>query len=175
MTTAHTTHLTEDKDHRRNRWVKVIVLVGILELPLLVWLWLSMINPPVRFTNHHDQIAAVLRQHGVSFREVYLDQGWPDRINSQTYGANVSIYVNDPAGAAGAAGGAGSSDASALSAASPISGRLECRVQKRKCWFQVARLKIAREELTDLVVAVKPEPTWQDRLHDVLVRLKLSP
>jgi hypothetical protein len=169
MTTAHTTHLTKDKDHKRNRWVKVIVLVGILELPLLVWLWLSMINPPARFTNHHDQIAAILRQHGVSFTEVYLDQGWPDRINSQTYGANVSIYIVDSAGAMG------SPDASALSAASPISGRLECRVQKRNCWFQAARLKIEREELTDLVVAVKPEPTWQDRLRDVLARLKLSP
>ena len=169
MIVAKTRNVPEETDPRLRRWVKIIVVVGILELPLLLWLWFSMLHPPVRFTNHHDQVAAALRQHGVSFREVYLDQGWPDRINSQTYGANITIYLSD------LAGGSHSSDSAALSAASPpINGRLECRVQKRKCWFQVARLKIEREDLTDLVAAVPPEPSWRDRWHAVLVRLKLS-
>lgn len=147
MTTVRTNHASQDKDRRLRRWVNVIVLVGILELPFLLWPWLSTFILPERFTNHQDQIAAALRRHGVSFNAVYLEQGWPDRINSQTYGANLSIHV---------------------SGSTPVSGRIECRVQKRKCWFQVARLNIARQELTDLVAATKPEPTLHDRLRDVL-------
>ncbi len=157
MKTAQTSNLSEDKDRKLRRWVYVIVIVGVLEVPFLMWPWLSSLNPPVRFTNHRDQIAAALRSQGVSFTEVYLEQGWPDRINSQTYGANLSIHV------------------SGVSGSTPVSGRIECRVQKRNCWFQVARLNIAREELTDLVASVKPKPTWQDRVRDILARFGLHP
>ena len=136
------------------RWVKVISLIGFLEMPLLMWLWITPLIQPPRFTNHQDQIAASLRRQGVVFDKVYLDQGWPDKINSQTYGANVTIYY--------------------VGGSTPVLGRIECRVHKRNCWFQVAKLGIERQELTDLVAPsppTKPAPSWSDRVRQLFSRL----
>ena len=144
------------KLHMLPRWVKVILLIGLLEMPLLMWLWITPLIQPPRFTNHQDQIAAALRYQGVAFEKVYLDQGWPDRINSQTYGANVTIYVNGSTGT------------------TPVLGRIECRVQKRNCWFQVAKLGLERQELSDLVAPAppaKPTPSWSDRVRQLFSRL----
>lgn len=137
------------------RWVKAVMLVGILELPFLLWLWLAPLMEPQRFTNHQDQVTAVLRQNGVAVTQVYLNQGWPDRINHQTYGANLTLYLVD-------------------NPAQPVLGRIECRTQKRKCWFQVAKLGIGRIELTDLVPpAATPQakPEWQTRVKKFLAQL----
>ena len=150
---ARTNTPPDDRDRRLRRWVNIIVLVGLLELPILMWPWLAPLVLPKRFSNHHDQIAAALQAHGVAFTQLYLNQGWPDQINSQTYGANLSIYV--------------SADANAK----PIMGRIECREQASRCWYQVAALNIPREELSDLVSPAPAEPTVQDHLQETLSRL----
>ena len=150
---AQTVKRSEGNDRRSRRWVTVFVLIGILEVPYLMWPWIAPLLQPKRFTNHHDQIAVALRQHGVSFDQVYVSQGWPDQINNQTYGANLTIYVTG---------------------STPVSGRIECRVKKRNCWFQVARLGIGREDLSDLISITTPENPrflWSDRLSDILDRL----
>lgn len=151
--TSQTGNLSDDKDRRVRRWVNVLVLIGLLELPFLMWPWIAPLIQPKRYTSHQDQITADLRQHGYTVNQVYLDQGWPDRINSQIYGTNLSIHLS---------GGFGSTI---------VSGRLECRVQKRNCWYQVAMLGISREELTDLVPPAKPEPSWPDRIRNLLAML----
>lgn len=151
-----TTLTSYDKDRRARRWVNVLVLIGMLELPFLAWPWIAPYVQPKRYSSHHDQIAAAVRRHGYTVNAVYLDQGWPDRINSQTYGTNLAIHLS---------GGFGSTT---------VSGRLECRVEKRNCWYQVATLSISREELTDLAPPTKPEPSWPERIRDVLVRLGIQ-
>jgi hypothetical protein len=145
-----------DLDRKTRRWVKALVLVGLLEFPFLTWLWLAPLAQPKPFTNHTDQVTDALLAQGITVKQLYISQGWPDRINHQTYGANLIIYT------------ANASDSA------PIPGRIECRVAKRKCWFQVAKLGIARVELADLAPttpAAKPDPTWQDRLRNILARL----
>ena len=144
---------SDDNDRRLRRWVNVIVLVGLLELPLLTWPWIAPLTQPKRYTNHHDQIIAALRNHGVTATQVYLEQGWPDQINSQTYGANLIIHVD-----------AGNGE-------KKIMGRIECREAKRRCWYQVATLRIRREDLSDLVPPAPPEPSQLDRLQEPLSRL----
>jgi hypothetical protein len=145
-----------DRDHKARRWVKALVLVGLLEFPVLTWLWLAPLAQPKSFTNHPDQVTDALRQQGITVKQLYVSQGWPDRINHQTYGANLTIYTADSSGS------------------SPIVGRLECRVAKRKCWFQVAKLGISRVELADLVPVTappQPDPTWRERLRGILAKL----
>ncbi len=141
------------------RWLKIILLIGMAELPFLMWVWLAPLMQPPRFTNHPDQITAALRQHGLTVSKVYLDQGWPDKINNQTYGANLTVYTSaDPA-------------------AKPLIGRLECLAKKHNCWFRVTKLGIDREGLADLVpVAISPstlppDKTWQGRLRQLLANL----
>lgn len=84
------------------------------------------------FTNHPDQIKDALTRNNVAVARVYVEQGWPDQINQQTYGANLVIYASDTAGE------------------KPVLGRVECREAKKRCWYQVAKLGIRREELVDL-------------------------
>lgn len=144
--------LHDDSERRLRRWVHVFVLVGLLELPLLAWPWIEPLIQPKRYTNHRDQIMAALHSHGVNAAQVYLQQGWPDQINSQTYGANLIIQLGD----------AGDKQ---------VMGRIECREQKRRCWYQVAALKIRREDLSDLVPPAPPEPSRLERLQETLSRL----
>jgi hypothetical protein len=150
--TVGTSKSSEATDRRARRWVNIIVLIGLLELPLLMWPWIGPHVQPKRYSSHQDQIAASLRGHGYDVNAVYLDQGWPDRINSQTYGTNLAIHLS---------GGFGST---------MVNGRLECRVEKRRCWYQVSTLSISREELSDLVPPTKPQPSWPERIRARLVK-----
>lgn len=150
---ARTSTPPDERDRRLRRWVNIFVLVGLLELPLLLWPWLAPFIQPKRYSTHEEQIAAALQAHGVAFTQLYLEQGWPDQINNQTYGANLSIYV------------------SAGANAKPIMGRIECREQKSRCWYQVAALNIPREELSDLVPPTAVEPSVRDRVWETLSRL----
>jgi|GEM_PF-7042680 len=153
---AHTANQGVDTDRRTRFWVTIFVCVGILELPYLSWPWVAPLLQPKQFTNRQEQIADALRQHGVALTQVYLDQGWPDRINSQTYGANLTIYVAHNSGT------------------TPVAGRIECRVQKRQCWFQITKLNTGRVDLPDLVTvsaAQKAVPSVLDRIRDMLTGL----
>jgi hypothetical protein len=149
---AQASNLPDEKERRLRRWVYVLVLIGLLELPLLLWPWIGPLTQPKRYTNHRDQITAALQRHGIFASQIYLEQGWPDQINSQTYGANLIIVVD-------AAGD------------KRVIGRIECREEKRRCWYQVAALGIRREELSDLVPPAPPEPTRLERLQETLSRL----
>jgi hypothetical protein len=145
--------LIHDKDRKLRRWVYLAVLVGLLEVPYLIWPWLAPYFRPREFTSHKEQIVAILQEKGIAFDNIYLEQGWPDRINHQTYGANVIVHV---------------------SGSNPISGRIECRVEKRRCWFHVAKLGIRRQELADVVTTAAraaPEPSWSERIESVLAKL----
>jgi hypothetical protein len=150
---AHASTQVDDHERRLRRWVHVFVLIGLLELPLLLWPWLGPLIEPRRYTNHRDQITAAMQRHGVFVSQIYLQQGWPDQINSQTYGANLVIIISQAGGER------------------RVNGRIECRVEKRKCWYQVASLGIRREELSDLVPPAPPEPTALERLQETLSRL----
>lgn len=150
---AYTNTPPDEKDRRLRRWVNVIVLVGLLELPLLLWPWLAPLIQPKRYSTHRDQVSASLQGHGVALTQIYFEQGWPDRINNQTYGANLIIYVSDDPNA------------------KPIIGRMECREEKRRCWYQVSALGIPREELADLTPPAPVEPAASDRLQETLSRL----
>jgi hypothetical protein len=149
---AQASTLPDDHERRLRRWVGIFVLVGLLELPLLMWPWIGPLMQPKRYTNHRDQVAAALQSHGVAVTQVYLEQGWPDQINSQTYGANLIIQLADGAN-------------------KKVMGRIECREAKRRCWYQVAALGIRREDLSDLVPPAPPEPSRLDRLQETLSRL----
>ncbi len=150
---AQTSRRPDDTERRLRRWVNLFVLVGLLELPVLMWPWLGPLTQPRRYTNHHDQIMAALHSRGINAAQLYLEQGWPDQINHQTYGANLIIIV-----------AAGNGERK-------VSGRIECREQKRRCWYQVAALGIGRENLSDLVPPAPPQPTNLERIQETLSRL----
>jgi hypothetical protein len=127
------------KKHRLPRrariWLILAPLAVLLTTPFSPLLrTLIALDPfaPATFTNHPDQIKAALLQHNIAVAHVYVEQGWPDRINSQTYGANLAIYASDAPGE------------------KPVLGRVECRDAKKRCWFQVAKLGVRREDLIDL-------------------------
>lgn len=143
----------DDNERRLRRWVGVIVLVGLLELPLLSWPWIAPLIQPRQYSSHREQITDALRNHGITVNQMYFEQGWPDQINSQTYGANLIILVADGAGE------------------KRVLGRIECREAKRRCWYQVRALGIRREDMSDLVPLVPPEPSQIDRLRETLSRL----
>lgn len=150
---AHTNNPPDENDRRLRRWVTLFVLVGLLELPLLTWPWLAPLILPKRFSTHRDQITASLQGRGVALTQLFFEQGWPDRINNQTYGANLILYISDAPNA------------------KPVIGRMECREGKRKCWYGVAALGIAREELDDLTPPAPAEPAMTDRLQETLSHL----
>jgi hypothetical protein len=139
-------------------WLGIALACGLLMLPLTAGLWLAQRSQSTRasttFNTHQEQVGAALRQHGIAFTHVYLDRGWPDRINSQNFGANLAIYLDD------------TPDAKA------VPGRLECRIAKRKCWFQVARLGLEREELSDLVPFSSAAPVTSTRDTTMIGRLR---
>ncbi len=159
-TLAHQPSDFYDLENRRVRWwVRGAAVLGLIELPALLWLWLAPLTQPQRFTNHQDQVAAALRGHGFVVSQVFIDQGWPDKINNQTYGANLTIYL------------------ASEGVTQPVIGRIECRVKKRNCWFRVAKLHIEREAMSDLVPATpsaKPAQTWREQLRIFFVRIGLA-
>lgn len=150
---AQTSTPPDDHDRRLRRWVTVLMLVGLLELPILMWPWIAPLVQPKRYSTHRDQISAALQGHGIAFTQLYFEQGWPDQINSQTYGANLILILSKDANT------------------KPVVGRIECREGKHHCWYQVAALGIGREELDDLTSPTPAEPAMTERIQETLSRL----
>jgi hypothetical protein len=136
MKTKAVTIRNADADAQSRRVRPVVLLAAfVLGITPVFWLWTNRFQAKAiapRFTNHRDQLAYMLAQHGLSVSSVRLDRAWPDRINSQTYGANITVVLSD-----------------AVNAKMAL-GRIECRVEKRKCWYRLASLGIDMEELPDL-------------------------
>ncbi len=129
----------------------VIGLLGGAALLCILVAALTIVARPRQFTNHRDQIGDALARRGVAFDAIYVTQGWPDQINSQTYGANVQVD---------------------LSTTRHVFGRVECRQGKTRCWFAVERLGVERQELADLTIVHRSD--WQEWVDALATRLGLQ-
>lgn len=104
------------------------------------------LRPPV-FTSFNDAIAYDLQQRGVPYRTIMINHTWPDTVNDQRYGAQLMVELNDR---------------------SMAHGRLECRQQKRGCYFSLTEVGIRRQELPELGVE-RPWP-WMVWWEDITAR-----
>jgi hypothetical protein len=95
---------------------------------------LVLLRPP-RFSNFIDAIGYDLRQRGVQYRQVMINHAWPDTVNYQRYGAQLLVELDDH---------------------SAVHGRLECREEKKQCYFSLTELQINRQPLPEL----EPETPW---------------
>ncbi|GAB4121885.1 MAG: hypothetical protein Fur005_13410 [Roseiflexaceae bacterium] len=114
-------------DRRRVRGLFAL-LIG-MSLSCMLFAGAALLLRPPRFTTKVDAIGYVLRQQGVDYQMIYLNQGWPDRINSQTYGANLEIVTPTQ---------------------QRLGGRYECRIEDRNCWIAVPQLGIDLQPVPDL-------------------------
>jgi hypothetical protein len=138
--------------------VGVLLIVGLLEVPFLMAPWFAQRNQRKTFTNHRDQIAAMLQSRGIAVTtdRVATEQGWPDRINHQTYGANLIVHMPD---------------------GTRTLGRIECRDAKKRCWFELSHIGVRRSELDDLVkpgTQQKTLLTWQETVRERLSTLSAT-
>ncbi len=141
-----------------NPLIVVLLLVGLLEIPYLMAPWFAQRNRQRTYTNHREQIAAVLQARGIAVTadQVFTEQGWPDRINHQTYGANLTVQLSD---------------------GTRTLGRLECREAKIRCWFELSHIGVPRTDLEDLVkpgAQEKPVLTWQESVRAQLSTLSAT-
>jgi hypothetical protein len=95
---------------------------------------------PRTFTNRVEAIGSILEQRGVAYQNIYIDQGWPDRINNMTYGANLLVIVP----------GKGQ-----------IGGRIDCKHGERTCEIAFPKLGIDSTPIPDLTTPHNlPLLTW---------------
>jgi hypothetical protein len=95
---------------------------------------------PQRFETHPEAVGYVLQQHGIAYERVRLILAWPETMNRRVYGADVVVR---------------------LPGAQQITGRLDCKVERRQCYVFLRRLGIERELVPDLALT----PAWLTRLR----------
>jgi hypothetical protein len=112
---------------------------------------------PPRLQNHQDQIAYVLKRHGVAYEQIKLTQTSADTqyyfayAGYFIYGADVIVELPD---------------------SRQVVGRIECRVKDTGCILHLAALGLEREQLPELDTG--NQWFWLDWLQQILPRLGLA-
>jgi hypothetical protein len=119
---------------------RVVALIGGLCFACVIVGMLAIALRPRTFTNRVEAIGSILEQRGVAYQNIYIDQGWPDRINNMTYGANLLVIVP----------GKGQ-----------IGGRIDCKHGERTCEIAFPKLGIDSTPIPDLTTPHDlPLLTW---------------
>ncbi len=111
---------------------------------------------PVRFTSHQEEIAYVLQQRGIAFKQIQLSQDSIDTQNFYAY-TEYSIY--------------GADVLISLADGRVIQGRIGCRVKRSSCLLSIGKLRIINLALPDL--ESNNLIVWLDWLDRNLPRLRL--
>lgn len=122
-------------DERRQIGLRGAALIGVVLAACILALGAAILLRPVRFTSHQDEIAYVLRQRGVAFKQIRLSQ---DAIDTQNYYAytDYSIY--------------GADVLVSLANGQMVQGRIGCRVKRSSCLLSLGKLGIINLALPDL-------------------------
>ena len=112
---------------------------------------------PARFTSHQQEIAYVLQQRGIAFKQVKLSQDAIDTQNFYAYTA-YSIY--------------GADVIINLADGRVVQGRIGCRVKRSSCLLSLGKLGIVNQALPDL--ASDELTAWLDWLDRNLPRFALN-
>jgi hypothetical protein len=144
-------------DERRQIGLRGAGLIVALLAACLLTMGAAIMLRPERFTSHQDEIASVLRQRGIAFKQVKLSQ---DAIDTQNYYAytNYSIY--------------GADVIVNLADGRVIQGRIGCRVKRSSCLLSLGKLGIVNLALPDL--ASDQLSIWLDWLDRNLPRWRVA-
>jgi hypothetical protein len=96
---------------------------------------------PRTFTTHREAIGYQLAERGIGYQSIAINRQWPDTLTNEYYGANLQIT---------------------LAAGRTLPGRLQCRVKRTHCTFNVVALGIVQQPLPELVEAT--DAPWLDQL-----------
>jgi hypothetical protein len=124
-----------DMDERRHIGPRGAVLLIVLLASCGLGLGAAVLLRPNRFTSHEEEIAYVLQQRGVAFKQVKLSQSSIDAQNYYAY-AEYSIY--------------GADAIINLADGRVIQGRVDCRVKRSSCYLSLGKLGIINQALPDL-------------------------
>jgi hypothetical protein len=144
-------------DERRQIGLRGAGLIVVLLAACLLTMGAAIMLRPERFTSHQDEIASVLLQRGIAFKQVKLSQ---DAIDTQNYYAytNYSIY--------------GADVIVNLADGRVIQGRIGCRVKRSSCLLSLGKLGIVNLALPDL--ASDQLSIWLDWLDRNLPRWRVA-
>ena len=132
------------------------LLIALLAACLLA-MGAAIVLRPVRFTSHQEEIAYLLQQRGIAYRQVKLSQSSIDTLNFYAY-TEYSIY--------------GADVIIDLADGSVVQGRIGCRVRRSSCLLSLGRLGIINQALPDL--ASDELAAWLDWLDRYLPRFALN-
>lgn len=110
---------------------RFLVVFALASVSCVLAALLALVLQPPTFATRRDAIAYVLQRRGLTADEIYLDQRWPDSVNTLVYGANLTVNLR---------GGAS------------VTGYFECRQGERSCSFSLPRLGLRNEPVPDIVV-----------------------
>lgn len=144
-------------DERRHIGQRGAALMIALLASCVLALGAAVLLRPARFTSHQQEIAYVLQQRGIAFKQVKLSQDAIDTQNFYAYTA-YSIY--------------GADVIINLADGQVVQGRIGCRVKRSACLLSLGRLGIVNLELPDL--ASDELTSWLDWLDRNLPRFALS-
>jgi hypothetical protein len=146
-----------DTDERRRIGLRSAGLMVVLLATCMLALGAAVLLRPARFTSHQEEIAYILRQRGVAFKQVKLSQDAIDTQNFYAYTA-YSIY--------------GADVLVNLADGRLVQGRIGCRVKRSSCLLSVGKLGIINLALPDL--ASDNLNVWLDWLDRYLPRFSPS-
>src|SRR5215216_2873387 len=144
-------------DERRRIGLRGAGLIIALLAACILALGAAILLRPARFTSHQDEIAYLLRQRGVAFKQIRLSQDSIDTQNFYAY-TEYSIY--------------GADVIISLADGRVVQGRIGCRVKRSACFLSLGKLGIINQALPDL--ASNDLTVWLDWLDRNLPRFALS-
>ena len=144
-------------DERRQVGLRSAGLMIVLLASCLLAMGAAVLLRPARFTSHQEEIAYVLQQRGIAFKQVKLSQSSRDTQNFYAY-AEYSIY--------------GADAIINLADGRVVQGRIDCRVKRSSCYLSLGKLGIINQALPDL--AANELTLWLDWLDHNLPRFTLS-
>ena len=144
-------------DERRRIGLRGAGLIIALLAACIVALGAAILLRPMRFTSHQDEIAYLLQQRGVAFKQIRLSQDSIDTQNFYAY-TEYSIY--------------GADVIVNLADGRVVQGRIGCRVKRSSCLLSLGKLGIINQALPDL--ASNDLTAWLDWLDRNLPRFALS-
>jgi hypothetical protein len=146
-----------DMSQRRQIGLRSAGLMSVLLAACMLALGAAVLLRPVRFTSHQDEIAYILQQRGVAFKQIKLSQDAIDTQNFYAYTA-YSIY--------------GADVIVNLADGRVVQGRIGCRVKRSACLLSLGKLGIVNMALPDL--ASDNLTAWIDWLDRNLPRFAPS-
>jgi len=146
-----------DMDERRHIGLCSAGLMIVLLASCLLAMGAAILLRPTRFTSHQEEIAYVLQQRGIAFKQVRLSQSSIDTQNFYAY-AEYSVY--------------GADVIISLADGRVVQGRIGCRVRRSSCFLSLGKLGLINQALPDL--ASNDLSIWLDWLDHNLPRFAPS-